>query len=69
MAAMQGFQLAQSNLAAMYVQGHGVKKDIEEARRWYQEAAKRGGPIGKDAEKKLIELGGQKQEGKKCIIM
>ncbi|KAF7725340.1 hypothetical protein EC973_009680 [Apophysomyces ossiformis] len=68
MAAEHGFQLAQANLAGMYAEGRGVKKNLNEARQWLEKAAAGGGPIGKDAQKRLAELGGQKG-GSKCTIM
>lgn len=74
MAALQGFQLAQVNLAGMYSEGRGVKADLDEARNWLQKAAKVGGSIGKDAQKRIDQLdeiqGGKKKSGdSKCVVM
>ena len=69
MAALQGFQLAQANLAAMYMQGHGVKQDLNEARYWFQKVVDKGGNIGKEAQKSLDELDGKRSNGSRCNIM
>jgi TPR repeat protein len=41
-AASQGHRLAQCNLGALYAQGLGVPKDIQQALRWYRAAAEQG---------------------------
>lgn len=72
MAASQGFQLAQVNLAGMYSEGRGVKTDFDEARSWLGKAVELGGPIGKDAQKRidqLDEIQGKKRDGSRCNIM
>ncbi|KAG0175109.1 hypothetical protein DFQ30_000592 [Apophysomyces sp. BC1015] len=68
MSAEHGFQLAQANLAGMYTEGRGVKKDLNQARQWLEKAAAAGGPIGKDAQKRLDELN-NRQGDSKCTIM
>jgi TPR repeat protein len=72
MASMQNFQLAQINLATMYVEGRGVKKNLDEARQLFEKVAGKGGPIGKDAQKRIQEIDqaqGINQGGSKCVIM
>jgi len=53
-AAEQGFADAQYNLAASYECGCGVSKNIEEAAKWYRQAAKQG---NSEAWKKLQNIG------------
>jgi TPR repeat protein len=71
MAASQGFPLAQVNLAGMYSEGRGVKKDLGEARLWLEKAAASGGGIGKDAQKRIDQLDALagKRGGSRCTIM
>ncbi|KAI8979400.1 hypothetical protein BDF20DRAFT_835428 [Mycotypha africana] len=71
MAALQGFQLAQVNLAGMYAEGRGVKPDLEESKTWLAKAAAIGGPIGKDAQKRIEEIDRiqGKKDDSKCTIM
>jgi uncharacterized protein len=43
-AAIGGNAKAQNNLGAMYYDGRGVARDLEQARTWYQRAAEQGNP-------------------------
>ncbi|KAL1923389.1 uncharacterized protein VTP21DRAFT_8369 [Calcarisporiella thermophila] len=56
MASAQGFQLAQINLGNMYLEGRGISRDLIQARRLFEAAITRGGPIGKGALKSLKVL-------------
>jgi hypothetical protein len=49
----QNLPQAQFNLGTMYLQGHGVRKDIRMARQWFMKAAEQGLP---EAEKSLERL-------------
>ncbi|MGC8020812.1 tetratricopeptide repeat protein, partial [Salmonella enterica] len=42
MAAAQDFALAEMNLGIMFLEGHGVPRDLTTARFWFQKAAKNG---------------------------
>src|SRR5215469_13143281 len=44
--AQQGNGEAQALLASMYLRGHGVPRDIGQARHWYEGAAAKGNPEG-----------------------
>ena len=52
-AADQGNEVAQRNIAIMYVQGLGVAADKDEAIRWFKQAAAAGDDESKDALKQL----------------
>lgn len=67
MAALQGFQLAEANLARMYEEGRGVKKDLERAKELYRAAARKSGQVGEDAVRRLKDL--EEEDGGKCVIM
>ena len=41
---MQNLPQAQFNLGTMYLQGHGVKQDVKQARHWFTKAAAQGLP-------------------------
>lgn len=47
--------MAVRNLGRLYAEGKGVAKDLEEARKWYIQAAAKGDVVAK---KKLSELSG-----------
>lgn len=52
-AAIQGNPEAQLRLAEAYYKGRGVEKDLEEAKKWAQNAADQGLPIAKDFIKEI----------------
>ena len=52
-AAEQGHVVAMFNLANMYQNGSGIKKDIEMAKKWYTKAVELG---DKDAQAELDKL-------------
>jgi TPR repeat protein len=47
-AADQGVAQAQFNLALMYLDGTGVRRDLAEAMKWFQEAANQGLPLAQN---------------------
>ena len=52
-AAEQGYAMGQNNLGWMYENGYGVKKDIKQAKYWYEKAAAQGNENAKNALKRL----------------
>jgi TPR repeat protein len=59
LAAEKGFFPAQYNLAMAYQEGLGVKKDLDKAAHWYQQAAENGSEPAKAALAKLQEKSGK----------
>ena len=55
-AAEQSHVEAQYSLALCYLDSIGVTRSVEEARRWFAEAAKQGGEYGEAASLELEEL-------------
>ena len=53
LAANKGNAVAQCILGNAYMNGHGVKKDVEQAKHWYTKAAEQGHG---DAVKRLKEM-------------
>ena len=43
-AADQGFAEAENNLGVLYANGEGVKKDLKQAKKWFEKAAAQGHP-------------------------
>jgi TPR repeat protein len=60
MAAKQGHALAQNNLGAFYAQGRTVKKDLDQAEKWFLMAAQQGDGTAAENLKRL-----QKERPKK----
>ena len=52
-AAKQGHALAQNNLGTFYAQGRTVKKNLDEAEKWFLMAAQQGDPTAAENLKKL----------------
>ncbi|MEK7769396.1 MAG: SEL1-like repeat protein [Pseudomonadota bacterium] len=50
---MQGDKYGQTSLAAMYLNGYGVAKDVKEAVKWYRLAAAQGDVNAEKALKRL----------------
>ncbi len=56
LAAEQGYAKAQFNLAVMYYNGHGIKKDYILSHMWANLAASMGNKYGREVENHVMKL-------------